>query len=287
MSEQKLDKAALEAFNAVTNKNYKEQAVFFLNAFWPEFEAAKVDKFKSGAEAVWNFYQTFLEVDKRQWEEVNKKLWKLGWKEGNSLDEFFSHTFLEKLGKTMTGIAFREAFRKIDVNFDKRMALTEFLLFDYNQTVAEMMGRPQADNKKEIDEAQERMAAVQKALEDLNTQLEQQKETVAAQKKAEHNAREAEAAAKAAEASARDALTAAQEAEAQSKASESKAQQAESNALNALQEQKAQEDAAKQSLAAATAADQSAKEALARSQAADAAAKHALEQAIAAKKDRR
>jgi len=89
---------------------------------------------------------------------------------------------LEVLDKTMTAITFRNEFRKIDVNFDKRMALVEFLLFEYKQEVATLMARPQDENKEEIEKAQAKMAEVQKALEEVLAELEEQKKAVAAQK---------------------------------------------------------------------------------------------------------
>jgi len=122
-----------------------------------------------------------------------KKLWKTGWTEGNSLDEFFSHKYLEILGKTLTGIAFRDEFRKIDVNFDKRMALVEFLIWEFGRNVVEMMKRPQGDNQEEIMAAQAALESVQKALVDLQIKLEAQKQALEAQREAEEKVKKAEA----------------------------------------------------------------------------------------------
>jgi len=120
-----------------------------------------------------------------QWEEVNKKIWRQGWKEGNSLDELFSHKYLEKIGRTLSVVAFRTEFRKIDVNFDKRMAMIEYLLFEHHRSVAELMDKPQGDNSKELDEATAQLTAVQTALSELQEKNEQQKVLVAAQHTAE------------------------------------------------------------------------------------------------------
>jgi len=182
----------MKEFNIVTQSVYKNQAVFFLNAFWPEHQK-KEKKFEDLPELVWKFHQKMLEVDKTQWEEVHKKLWKTGWTEGNSLDEFFSHKYLEILGKTLTGIAFRDEFRKIDVNFDKRMALVEFLIWEFGRNVVEMMKRPQGDNQEEIMAAQAALESVQKALVDLQIKLEAQKQALEAQREAEEKVKKAEA----------------------------------------------------------------------------------------------
>lgn len=62
----------------VTRKTYPEQAKWFLNAFW-----------KSGgqqaAEEVWNYAHKFIELD-------NEKK-----KNGNELDEFWSHKYVYSL----------------------------------------------------------------------------------------------------------------------------------------------------------------------------------------------
>jgi len=173
------DKKQMDEFNVVTGKPYKDQAVFFLNAFCLEFANPSKSKgaaaiFEKGPDAVWKFWESFLEIDKTQWEEVHKQLWKTGWKEGNSLDEFFSHKYLERLDKTMTAITFRNEFRKIDVNFDKRMAMAEFLLFEYKQDVTALLTRPQGSNQEELEAAKQKLDAVQHALTEMNKQLEAQ-----------------------------------------------------------------------------------------------------------------
>jgi myosin heavy subunit len=188
----KIEEKIMKEFNEITHKPYKHQAVFFLNAYWPEFQR-KDKKFEEFPEQVWKFWQKLLDIDKTQWEELHKKLWKTGWTEGSSLDEFFSHKYLEVLGKTLTGIAFRNEFRKIDVNFDKRMALVEFLVWEFGRNVPEMMKRPQGDNQEEIMAAQAALETVQKALADLQVKLEAQKAALEAQKEAEEKVKKAEA----------------------------------------------------------------------------------------------
>lgn len=68
----------LERFKQVTAKNYGDQAVFFLNAFWAECSGE--------AENVYKYWQKIVALD------TEKK------KEGCDLDEFNAHRFLEQNG---------------------------------------------------------------------------------------------------------------------------------------------------------------------------------------------
>jgi hypothetical protein len=72
-------------FMELTRLPYAAQAHWFLNGFWKE-EGEKE------AENVWKYAQKFIELDPKK-------------KEGNELDEFWSHKFLESLGETLTVIA--------------------------------------------------------------------------------------------------------------------------------------------------------------------------------------
>jgi hypothetical protein len=52
---------------------------------------------------------------------------------GNELDEFQAHKFLESLGESLTVVEMRERLRKIDLDFNKRVALIEYLTVRYNK----------------------------------------------------------------------------------------------------------------------------------------------------------
>jgi len=111
-------------------------------------------------------------------------------------------------------VAFRNEFRKIDVNFDKRMAMIEYLLFAHNHSVTDLMGKPQGDNSKELEDAQAQLVAVQQALSEIQEKSEKQKVLVAAQLQAEKAAQDALEASIAAQAKADTALSSQKEAEA-------------------------------------------------------------------------
>jgi len=46
----------MDAFNEVTQKPYKDQAIFYLNAFWPD----EFEKSEAAREAIYKGYHQFL-----------------------------------------------------------------------------------------------------------------------------------------------------------------------------------------------------------------------------------
>jgi len=165
---------------AVSSQPYAHQAQFFLNAFWGEYQTE--------AEACWKFVHGFQKLD-------NVK-----GKEGNELDEFWSHKFLETHGDTMTAIQMRNALKEIDIDCNKRMSFIEYALWKYKQTVKELLSRPQGDNSGEIAKAQAMLAAVQKALELSERRAEEAKTALREAETREADAKRSEAEAAAAKA---------------------------------------------------------------------------------------
>ena len=168
-----------EAWNEIVKKKYADQAVWFLNGFWEEVQPH--------AEDVWKWAELFAELDQE-----NKA-------EGSELDEFWSHKFLERLGETMTVIEMREKFRTIDVDFNKRMSLTEFLAYRFKKTIQEVIDAPQGGNQEEINKAQAAVDAAQKAVDEMVARLAEATRTAdeaaAAAAEAKRTADEAKAAA--------------------------------------------------------------------------------------------
>jgi len=99
-------------------------------------------------------------------------------KNGNELDEFLSHKFLESLGETLTVIALREKLRKIDLDMNGKMALLEYLCFRYSKEVRDVINAPQGDNQEEVNAAAKKLEEVQAALSDLLIQLDIQKKAL-------------------------------------------------------------------------------------------------------------
>jgi len=139
---QKLDPDALRYFNEVAAKPFSQQAVAFLNAYWPEVS--------SQAEFI---FQVAWEVIK--YADMHAKGISLIYKydEGNDLDFNIGLYFYEKLcyfiddpknkqwtdaqykhsqPEMMTAIKRKQELReKVDVNFDGRISFLEYLLYQY------------------------------------------------------------------------------------------------------------------------------------------------------------
>ena len=167
------------AWTEIVTKKYSDQAIWFMNGFWQQVEKS--------AEEIWKWVQLFSELDQ------DKK------GDGNELDEFWSHKFLESLGQTMTVIEMREKFRTIDVDFNKRMSLTEYLAYHFKKSIQEVIDAPQGDNQEEIEAAQAAVEAAQKAVDEMVARLD---EATRAAEAADAAAAKAKAASDAAEAAA-------------------------------------------------------------------------------------
>jgi len=169
----------------IESRNYAGQCKYMLNGFWGTLE--------KDAELIWNWCQSFNELDQDKHSD------------GNELDEFWSHKFLEGLGETMTVIEMREKFRKIDADFNKHMSMVEYIMFRYGFSIPSVLTCPQGDNTAGIEKAQAMVDEAQKALDEMNAKLtsakeaaEHAKEAAIASKKAAKAVADAEAEAKAA-----------------------------------------------------------------------------------------
>lgn len=149
-----LDAEALEFFNKVTKKKHSEQAVAFLNAYWNEV----------GDQADWIFSVTWEIMKKEDMDCKNISLFHL-YEEGNDFDlniglkfyESMSHfsedpksskwtkivtnntqdwssdKFAKSKGEIITAIARKKQLKeKVDVNFDGRISMLEYLLDQYS-----------------------------------------------------------------------------------------------------------------------------------------------------------
>jgi len=81
----------VEKLAQIATKTYKEQCIWFLNAFWPQFG--------DQAEKIWVYKHTFDDLDHDKHAE------------GSALDELQAHRFLEKHNETLTVQAMREKLR--------------------------------------------------------------------------------------------------------------------------------------------------------------------------------
>jgi len=163
----KIDAAYKDKWEDISKRSFAAQAKWVLNGFW--------DTLGSNAEDIWKFVQIFIDLDKQACENAN----------GYALDEFWSHKFLETLGETLTVIQLREKMRAIDLDFDKKMSVIEYLIFKYHLTVKGVCEAPQGGNPEELHQAELKVEAAQKAVAEMLERLERAKESKREAEKAE------------------------------------------------------------------------------------------------------
>ena len=267
----------LDKLHALCLKNYKSQAVWFLNCFWEEFAEKE-------AEIIWQYVLKNNELDIENHAD------------GSGLDEMKAHVFLEKFDETLTVRDMRDKLRSTgaigETERPKTVPLIHYLLYKYNANWHTLVdeGR-QGDNKEELAKAEKLLAEVQ--------QLFRESEAKASEARKSHNeAQSAEASAKAREAEAvaaenqakareADAVAAEEQArqrEAEAKQREAEAKQREAEALASEKQAKDREAAAKASAAEAKERDAKAQQDAQAAKAAEAeaqAAQRELEVALA------
>eukprot|EP00924_Labyrinthula_sp_SR-Ha-C_P013450 augustus_masked-scaffold_5-processed-gene-2.6-mRNA-1 protein AED:0.08 eAED:0.08 QI:0/-1/0/1/-1/1/1/0/321 len=118
-----------QLLKSLSSKNYKEQAVWFLNAYWAK--TPKLSEDPQAREAIWLYTHTCEELDPRK-------------EEGNELDELSAHRLLEKIDAALTVKDMREKFREIDIDWNKKVSLTEFLVYKFGVDWTYLVKAPQA-----------------------------------------------------------------------------------------------------------------------------------------------
>lgn len=157
-----------QKFNELCAKPYKDQAVWFLNAYWKKFGQKE-------ATNVFDYYNKCVEFDEKK-------------AAGNQLDELNAHRFLEKVDKTLTVVSLRDKLGKagIDKNAKRKyVPLTHFLVIHYNVNPSELANAPQGDNQEEVERAQKLLEQVQAAFEEASRTAEASKKAEAAAKQAQ------------------------------------------------------------------------------------------------------
>jgi hypothetical protein len=150
-----------EGWKELTTLSHSEQAIWFLNGFWDEFE--------NDAEKIWEYAHKFIEIQCGKPKLYGSKAWDE--KEGNGLEQFKAHRFLEKIGETLSVKKLRE---EIDVDNDKKMCLTEYLIYRYKKGRDEVVNSPQGGDDPEVfKNAQKTFNKAKAAFQEANaTQLE-------------------------------------------------------------------------------------------------------------------
>jgi len=135
-----------EKLLSLCSKTYKEQAVWFLNAYW--------DQFQSEGESIWGFVLKHTSLDLQNGAG------------GAGLDELNAHRFLESIHETHTVIALRETLRATGAisasDRPKTVPITHYLLFRFKVNWHQLVNT-KGDNSAEIAEAQRLLDGVTKA----------------------------------------------------------------------------------------------------------------------------
>jgi len=208
-----------EKLKSLCAKPYKEQAVWFLNAFWDTFAEKESEK-------LWKFVEKITKLDLQNGVE------------GCEVDEMKAHQFLEHFQETMTVREMRDTLRETGaiVGTPKMIPLTHMLIFRYKADWHTLVNAAQGDNSDKIEKAQKMLDEVQRSFREAESKSQQAKDALKKAENAEADAKKREAEAKASEA------------QAKTKQEESRAREAESRAAQeelekALKELHDQEEA--------------------------------------------
>merc|ERR1712063_11988 len=174
-----------EKLATLCSYSYKDQAVWFLNAFWTKGLGGETER-------LWGYVQQNNELDLENHAD------------GCALDEMKAHVFLEKFSETLTVREMRDKLRSTGAigqsERPKLVPLTHYLLFRYEGDWHHLVNAPQGDNKEEIERAQQMLKEVQEAY-----RLAEQRDREATAALKEAQAAEKEAKAREADAKAREA----------------------------------------------------------------------------------
>merc|ERR1711879_1132853 len=214
---------------ALAKLTYKQQAVWFLNAFWEI-----VPSIETEAETLWKFVLTCNELDLEFHDE------------GCGLDEMKAHVFLEKFNETLTVRELRAKLRSTgaleESERPKVVPITHFSLFKYNVDWHKLVNASQGDNSEEIKKAQKMLDEVNAAFRESDEKHQQAAASLRAAEKSAAEAASKEADAKSTEAAANSAADAAKAKEDEAITQEAPFKAAQEELEAALAEVKAQED---------------------------------------------
>jgi len=138
-----------EKLKDLLGKSYKDQAIWFLNAFWNSTGEKE-------AERIWTYVQKFISLDLQKG------------KDGNAIDEVCAHKFLESFHETMTVIEMRTRLREVGAipaaGKPKDFPITHFLVARFNSDWHILVNATQGDNAEEIAKAMIMLTEAQAAI---------------------------------------------------------------------------------------------------------------------------
>jgi len=137
-----------EKFTALCGYTYKEQTVWFLNAFWDKLGEKE-------AERLWSYALKCADLDLQEG------------KQGCGLDEMMAHRFLEEFKETLTVRELRAKLRESgaigETERPKTVPITHYLLFRYDANWHHLVNASQGDNQEELRQAQDLLQQAQDA----------------------------------------------------------------------------------------------------------------------------
>eukprot|EP00471_Norrisiella_sphaerica_P007631 CAMPEP_0184493252 /NCGR_PEP_ID=MMETSP0113_2-20130426/25499_1 /TAXON_ID=91329 /ORGANISM="Norrisiella sphaerica, Strain BC52" /LENGTH=418 /DNA_ID=CAMNT_0026878453 /DNA_START=41 /DNA_END=1297 /DNA_ORIENTATION=+ len=216
-------KTDMDKLKSLSAKKFKDQAVWFLNGYWEEI----FEKDMTQAENVYQWVKIHEDICPKK-------------KNGAELNEFDAHRFLEKINETLSVKDMRAFLKSVDIDFNKMVSLTEYLVSKYRVQWKELVHKPQ-DDKQAAEERKAAQAAVDLAAQKTEEASEAHKaaaerEQVAKDEKKEASEKAGEAAKKSAAAKAKEEESA--EAETKAKAAAAASQKAYDESKAAADEQK-------------------------------------------------
>lgn len=128
-----MDKKLAQQWKTLTGSTHTEQGIWFLNGFWDEAGAQ--------AEDIWTYVHLMIEIECGKPKLYGSKKWEEP--EGNDLDQFQSHRFMEKIDETVTVKELRARLKKIDIDNNNKLCLTEYLIYKYSKDAASVCNSPQ------------------------------------------------------------------------------------------------------------------------------------------------
>eukprot|EP01101_Sappina_pedata_P004408 TRINITY_DN185_c0_g1_i1.p1 TRINITY_DN185_c0_g1~~TRINITY_DN185_c0_g1_i1.p1 ORF type:complete len:291 (-),score=142.79 TRINITY_DN185_c0_g1_i1:79-915(-) len=141
-----------EKMKDLLSRNYKDQALFYLNAFWK----SGMDK---EAETVFKYTQQFAKLDLQKGAE------------GNALDELNAHRFLESNKETLTVLEMRDLLRKsgaIPANSrPKDFPITHFFMAHFKGDWHVLVNTLPGENAEEIARCQVLLKQIQDSIPEL------------------------------------------------------------------------------------------------------------------------
>jgi len=168
----------VEKFDSLRGKRHAQQAKWFINTYYDR-APLNLGKNPDVLEEVFQSFLMMVEIDPKH-------------SKGSSLDQWQSHRFLEKMGSTVTWTAFEDMFKTLDVEYNKKLSLTEYYLFKFGKEagredeIKKLVNASQAIVKG-LEEAEENLAqamdAHEKAKEELAKVIKLQLEIAAFKKR--------------------------------------------------------------------------------------------------------